>query len=484
MPAPARREAPPILSARPGQRRLRGHHAGPGPARRLQSIPDGHDRPSGAICPDDLNQAGLLLTALLILASSSAGCQPARPPLAQAPPPEVSVATPVARQVYDYSYYTGRTEAIESVDVRARVSGYLDKSFNKSAIAPDPAPGEPPPADGAAKPQARRILEGEEVQKGEILFRIDKRPYQAEYDRLRASIERDEALVKRTEAEYRRSVDLFRRNVLSREDFDKSEASYKEARATVEADKASLDRARLDLEFCDVTAPISGRVGRAMVTEGNLITASVANSPTLTTIVTQDPIFVYFRPDERSLLRFVRRRAQDRSLSAATIRDAQIPVDLSLADEGDAYPYHGTIDFSDNQVDPSTGTINVRGRFDNKGKQLTPGLFARVRIGSPEPHDALLIPERAIQSDQNKKYVWVVDKDGTVGRKDITLGDQPGALREVTEGLEAGDRIIVRGMQRARDGLKVDAKPAAFDDMGNVITGETKTPSPDAPKRD
>lgn len=409
------------------------------------------------------------LTALASLFVLAFGCQPSRPPLAQAPPPTVSVAPPIVRSIHDHSYFTGRTEAVESVEVRARVSGYLDKAFNTSVIAPDPRPGDPPPEEGAARPQGRRILEGEEVQKGEILFRIDKRPYQAEYDRLRASIERDDAQVKRTEADYRRSVDLLRRNVLSREDFDKSEASYREAKAAVEADRASLERARLDLEFCDVAAPISGQVGRAQITEGNLITAGPTGSPTLTTIVSQDPIFAYFRPDERSLLRFIRRRAKDEALSGEAIRDAKIPVDLSLSDEGDEYPYHGVLDFADNQVDPSTGTINVRGRFDNQNKQLAPGLFARVRISSPDTHDALLVPDRAIQSDQNKKYVWVVGPNGEAARRDVSIANQTGGLREVADGLKADDRVIVRGMQRARDGLKVDAQPAAFDDKGNVI---------------
>jgi RND family efflux transporter MFP subunit len=243
-----------------------------------------------------------------------------------------------------------------------------------------------------------------------------------------------------------------------------------------------MDRAALDVEFCDVTAPIDGRVGRVQVTEGNLIAAGATGSPTLTTIVSQDPIYVYFRPDERSLLEYLRRRSENLDLSAKTIQEAKIPVDLSLADTGDDYPYHGVIDFADNQVDPSTGTITVRGAFDNSQKQLTPGLFARVRIGSPNTHPALLIPERAIQSDQNRKYVWVVRDDGTVDRRDITLSNQPGALREATKGLKADDRVIIRGMQRARDGAKVVAEAARFDDRGNVIVGEG--PSTASSKRD
>lgn len=407
------------------------------------------------------------------------GCRPNRPALVEAPPPAVSVAQPIARSIYDYSYFTGRTEAIDSVEVRARVSGYLVQAFNKAPIEPANAEKSQDPQD-----KVRQIVEGEEVRQGEVLFRIDPRPYQADYDRLQATIDRDEALVKRNEADYRRNADLFRRNVLSREDFDKSEASYKEAKAMVEADRASLARARLDLDFCDVTAPISGRVGRVQITEGNLVNAGPTGSPVLTTIVSQDPIFVYFKPDERSLLRFIRRRTQDQALSSAAIRDAKIPIELALSDEGDAYPYRGVIDFADNTVDPTTGTINVRGLFDNASKQLTPGLFARVRIGSPTPHDALLIPERAIQSDQNKKYVWFVDPSGDVARRDVTLGASQGSLREITQGLEASDRIIIRGMQRARDGLKVNAQTAGFDDMGNVIADEAGTPSTHATGRD
>ncbi len=400
-----------------------------------------------------------VLTCLIV------GCQSEAPTPKNAPAIPVTVAFPLTREVIDYGSYTGRTQAIDSVEVRARVSGYLDKSFNNSKIEPEPMPGQ----SNVGLKAAKQVGEGQEVEVGDLLFRIDKRPYRAEYDRLQAQIERDEARLKKTEADFRRSVDLFRRGVLSREDYDKSEAEYSESKAGIDADRAALERARLDLEFCDVTAPISGRIGRAMVTEGNLISTGPTGSPVLTTIVSQDPIFVYFKPDERSMLKFVKERAPNAGIDPQNIRDARITVELGLADEGDLYPYQGVIDFADNQVDPSTGTITVRARFDNPKRQLTPGLFCRVRIPDQKPHAGLLVPEQAIVSEQTNKYVWLVGADDVVKRQDVTLGNRLGRLREIKEGLKANDRVIIRGLQRARPDIKVVPELLAFDDEGRVV---------------
>lgn len=393
---------------------------------------------------------GPIAGAALLAVALGAGCKPEAAALAKTAAPKVTVAHPLTKEVVDYEYYpNGRLQAIESVEVKARVSGYLEKVL---------------------------FTPGTEVAKGTALFEIDKRPYQATLDRAVAQLERDEATVKRAEADYRRSVDLFRRGTLSREEFDKAEADFSAAKAAGAADKAAIDQAKLDLEFCTVVAPITGRISREQITPGNLVTAGATGSPTLTTLVSQDPIYVYFNPSERDVLRFLKERVPGEGIEPSKLRAANIPVELGLADEENTYPYKGVIDFADNQIDPSTGTLSVRARFDNPKRLLTPGLFARVRSPQGKPHDSLLVPDAAIGADQEIRYLWVVDDQGNVSRRDqkskpdpLVLGDRQGPLREVKGGLKAGEWVIVNGVQRARDGGRVDPVRATIDDAGNVV---------------
>jgi RND family efflux transporter MFP subunit len=393
------------------------------------------------------SKAVAALTALFGL--TLAGCQSESPSLAQTPRLTVTVAAPLEREIFDYTEFTGRTEAINEVQVQARVSGYLTRV---------------------------RFQEGTEVEKDQPLFEIDKRPYQAELDRAQAQLKADQARLEIATITFNRYQNLLARNAASREDFDRSLAERNEAAAAIDADKAAIARAQLDVDFCDIKAPVAGRTGRALITEGNLITIPVGGSSTLTTIIPQDPMYVYFDVPERNVIRYLE-RARERSVSPSSIKQANIAVEMGLA-EGEAYPFRGTLDFVDNTVDPSTGTMKVRAVFLNPDRRLTAGLFARVRIPEPETHRALLLPERALGTDQGLKFVWIVNPQGTVERREVTLGTRRGGLREVVSGLQPDDRVVITGIQRVREGAEVEVRLVTFDEeTGAEVTAEAAGPA-------
>lgn len=372
---------------------------------------------------------------------SMTGCEKAKPPVVKPPDLNVSVTRPVVREIKDIDEFTGRTEAVGFVEVRARVGGYLQKVAFK---------------------------EGSEVKAGDLLFEIDPRPFQAEVDRAQAKLMSDEARLRELSAEYARNKILHDRRALSLEELQQSEAAKDVAAANIAADKAELEKARLDLEFSRITAPVAGRVSRAEVTEGNLISGQITGSPTLTTIVPQSPIYVYFDVDERRFLEYLRDMAV-REASLDKIAEAEIKVRLSLSDTTE-FPFEGVVDFADNRVNASTGTLRVRAVFDNSKRLMTPGLFSRLRIESKQAHSAVLIPDIAILTDQGLKYVWVVDANGVVARRDVRLGKSVQGVREVLEGLSPDDTVIVLGIQRVREGATVVPKTVAFDDFGRVVT--------------
>lgn len=353
------------------------------------------------------------------------GCsrlQPAPPP---AKPPAVLVALPIGREVTDYEDVTGRTDAVDTVEVRARVTGYLKKVHFE---------------DGAT------------VQEGDPLFQIDPDPYEAELARAGANVSQGEARVKRMDADSRRMTSLLSRSAASQADLDKMQGDLDEARAMLDAAKATRKLAEINLAYTRVLAPFSGVVSRRFVDPGNLVKA---DETTLTSIIRVDPIYVYFAVDERTLLR-VRRTMREGQFE--TTADQRVRIRVGLADEEGRFPHEGEIDFVDNRVDPETGTLRLRGVISNSEKLLSPGLFVRVRVQVGKPYPAILVPERALGSDQGQKFLYVVDDDNQATQRQVKVGSLHGGLRVVTEGLEPGERIIVSGLQRVRPGMQVDPK--------------------------
>ncbi|MCI0462321.1 MAG: efflux RND transporter periplasmic adaptor subunit [Gemmataceae bacterium] len=365
----------------------------------------------------------------LVLTGMFSGCGPATPPVAQTPPPPVTVSQPLAREVTDYEDFTGRTEAVESVEVRARVWGYLAKINFK---------------------------DGTEVKKDDVLFEIDPRPYQADLDQAAARVHVAEAQVKFAEAEYKRNIKLRSSGAVSAEDVEKSLAQRDSAKASLASGQADVAQKKLDLDFTKVIAPISGRASRTQITEGNLIQAGATGSTLLTTLVSMDPMYAYFDVDERTVLR-IQKLIREGKLPSTQVKDAKVPVLLGLANE-EGHPHQGIIDFVDNKVDPSTGTIRVRGVFDNKERILTAGLFVRIRLPIGNPHQALLVTERALGTDQGQKFLYTINDKNEVVFRPVNLGALHDGLRVIAEGLKQGERVIVNGLQRVRPGATVDPK--------------------------
>lgn len=360
------------------------------------------------------------LILLTVLCTLTFGCKSEPPALVSPPPPAVTVSQPVEREVTDYDEYTGRTVAVEEVEVRPRVSGYLVKV---------------------------NFQEGTEVQKGTLLFQIDPRPLEAELAAAKGQVAQWEAKLARAEADVARYERLLPKGAASQKDLDTAIADRGEARAAIQSARAAVDTVALNLEFARMTAPISGRVGRALVTVGNLVDATTL----LTTIVSLDPMYAYFDADERTLLRNQQLIREGKRVSA---REGHTPVHLGLANE-EGFPHQGLIDFVDNRVDPTTGTIRVRGVFSNADRFLTPGLFVRVRLAGSNRYPALLVTDRAIGTDQGQKYLLVVNDKNVVEYRPVQAGRLHDGLRAIQAGLKPDDWVIVNGIQRARPGVTV-----------------------------
>ena len=346
------------------------------------------------------------------------------------PPPTVSVVQPVQREVIEWDEYIGRLESPESVEIRARVSGYLDKVHFK---------------------------EGKEVKKGDLLFTIDRRPYKADLDRAVADYERAQSQTELAKNDADRAQKLILTRAISTEDYDTKVKTYTSAQAAEKSAKATLDLATLNWEFTEIHAPIDGRISRAIVTEGNLISGGIsgAGATLLTTIVSLNPLYLYGDADERAILKYRRLSQEGKRVSA---RDAEIPAEMALADET-GFPHRGYMDFVDNRVDPNTGTIRARGVFSNADHSLSPGFFARIRIPGSGKYPALLIPDRALGSDQAQKFVYVINAEKKAEFRPVKIGPMIDGLRVVKEGLKPGEPIIVEGLLRVRPGVVVDARP-------------------------
>jgi RND family efflux transporter MFP subunit len=364
--------------------------------------------------------AGLALAALV------AGCTPA----ARAPdkkPSEVVVTTPITDEVTDYQDFTGRLDALKTVDIRARVSGFVLSAPFK---------------------------EGDEVREGNVLFLIDPASYGADVNLASANLKlakADQNLQQKIAARARK---LIGDQAMAQEDYDTAVATWEKSRATVEAMGATKDRAQLYLDWTRVTAPLSGRISRRLVDPGNLVTA---DNTILTTLVNDQQLYAYFDVDERTYLELVGTREAGKSSLPAGLR---FPVLMRLANE-DEFGRSGIVDFIDNRVSASTGTIRMRAVFENPKGLLRSGLFVRIRLPIGKPYRALLVPDEALLSDQGKKYVFVVNDSDEVVYRPVALGQETKGLRVIKEGVSAGERVIITGMQRVRQGAKVQVKVQA-----------------------
>jgi RND family efflux transporter MFP subunit len=390
----------------------------------------------------------LLPAAALVgaLALSACARNEATESRAAPPAPQVTVAAAISREITDSGEFTGRFEAVEHVELRPRVSGYIS-SVN--------------------------FKEGSEVKKGDVLFVIDPRPYQAERDRAAAGLAQARSQLALARSEQERATKLLAQHALSQEEYDTRSAGNEQAQANVGAAKAALDSAALNLEFTRVTAPISGRISRALVTAGNFVT----NGQTpLTTLVSLDPIYVTFDGDEQEYLKYIRlaRGVSARLHEGATYekaigtQEAGSPVHVGLANEN-GFPHQGVMVFVDNALDPMTGTIRGRALLNNHDREFTPGLFARIRLMGASEHAAVLVNDSAIGTDQTVRYVLVVGKENKVEYRPVQLGPVVDGLRVVQSGLSAGETIVVNGLQRVRPGAQVAPQRVA---MGEPRRGQ------------
>jgi multidrug efflux system membrane fusion protein len=349
--------------------------------------------------------AGTFTAFHLDRASSAQAAQPM-------PAAEVDVAPVIARTITDWQGYSGRLEAIDKVEVRPLVSGTIVAVYFK---------------------------DGSLVKKGDPLFTIDPRPYQAEVDRAAAQLAAAQAQTNYASTDFARAQRLIGDNAIAKRDFDEKDNNARSAVANLKAAQAALETAQLNLSYTRVVAPVAGRVSRAEMTVGNIVSAG-ANSAVMTTLVSVSPIYASFNVDEQTYLQYL---AHDSKSS--------VPVHLGLANE-DGYSRDGVIDSVDNQLDTTSGTIRVRARFDNKDGSLLPGLFARVEVGGGSPHPAVLVDDRAIGTDQDKKYVMVVDAQDHAQYREVQPGTLHDGLRVIASGLKPGERIVVNGLQRVRPG--------------------------------
>jgi RND family efflux transporter MFP subunit len=351
-----------------------------------------------------------------------AACGRTAPPAA--PPPGVTVAEVLEQEINEWDEFSGRIEAVGAVEIRPRVSGYIERVA---------------------------FAEGKEVNKGDVLFIIDPRPYEAELARAVADLARARTRASLAEREVERAQRLVAVEAISREEFDTRTSAEAESKASIAAAAAAVATARLNVEWTRVRSPIAGRVSRAEVTAGNLVQAGPPTATLLTTVVSLDPVYVYFEGDEQTYLRYGElARAGTRPSS----RDQRNPIQMGLANE-QGFPYTGYVDFVDNQLNPQTGTIRARAVFSNKERIFTPGLFARLKLVGSARYRAVLVLDRAIGTDQDKKFVLVLRPDSTVEYRPVQLGRLVDGMRIVRAGLQAGDRIVINGLQRVRPGMKV-----------------------------
>jgi multidrug efflux system membrane fusion protein len=351
---------------------------------------------------------------------------------AAAPPPKVTVAKPIERTIVDQDEYVGRFVPVDVVEIRARVSGYLDRIH---------------------------FIDGQIVKQGDLLFTIDKRPFQNTVDQARANLETAKSNLSFTQSDLTRAQQLVRERTISEQIYEQRMQAFRNSQASVAANEAMVRQAELDLEYTDLKAPITGRIGDRRVTQGNLVTGGAGGNTTmLATIVSIDPIRFEFTFDEASLLRYQRLAAgrnEVAGLGGTTVR-------LKLLDETE-FSHSARMDFVDNVIDRASGTIRGRAQLANSDSLFTPGMFARVQVPASAPYQALMVPDAAIGSEQARKFVYLIDQDNVARLRYVTLGQLIDDLRVIKEGLSAGDRVVVNGLMRVRQGVKVtpEEQPAS-----------------------
>ncbi|HEY6755636.1 MAG TPA: efflux RND transporter periplasmic adaptor subunit [Pseudolabrys sp.] len=377
------------------------------------------------------------LAIALAIATLVASCGERQQQSGGPPPPAVTFAKPIKRTVVDYDEYVGRFTAINAVEIRARVSGYLDKLHFK---------------------------DGQLVKQGDLLFTIDKRPFQNALDQARANLVQAQSNLAFTESDYTRGQQLVRDKTITDQTFEQRAQAFRNARASVTNNEAAVRQAELDLEFTELRAPINGRIGDRRVSPGNLVTGGTGGNTTLlAAIVSTDPIYFEFTFDEASYLRYQRLASAGQDVAS---RNTGVPVALKLIDESD-FDHEGRMDFVDNVIERSTGTIRGRAVVANTNEIFTPGMFARVRVPGTSPYEALLVPDAAIGTEQARRFVMVVDDQDTAQPRYVTLGQvTKDGLRAIKDGIGPDDRVVVSGLMQARPGQKVrpeeqGAKPAA-----------------------
>jgi multidrug efflux system membrane fusion protein len=371
--------------------------------------------------PRSVRTPALLIVAAFALAGCGQGQQPAQ---GQPPPPTVTVAKPAQRPIVDHDEYVGRFVAVDSVEVRARVSGYLE---------------------------AVHFKDGDTVKQGDLLFTIDRRPFQTALEQARANVAQARANLAFTESDLARAQQLVRDRTITEQTFDQRTQAKRVAEASVAANEAAVRQAELDLQFTELRAAVTGRIGDRRVSPGNLVTGGTGTTTLLATIVSTDPIRFEFTFDEASLLRYERLSKQSKDGEAW---GAATPVMLKLIDEKD-FAHRGRMDFIDNVIDRASGTIRARAVFANSDGLFTSGMFARVQVPGSLPYEALLVPDAAIGTEQARKYVLTVGDDNVVKQQYVSLGEVHDDMRVVKSGIAANDRVIVNGLLRARPGAKV-----------------------------
>jgi membrane fusion protein, multidrug efflux system len=361
----------------------------------------------------------LLLAGLISLAAVEPGLAQTAPP-----PPPVTVAKPVVKEIVEYDDFIGRFEAVDEVDIRARVTGYVDQIH---------------------------FVDGAIVKAGDPLFTIDQRPYKAALDEAQASLEAGKARLDFAKGDLARAEDLRKTGNISGQIFDERAQLVATAKADVDRAAATLNRAQLDLQFTEIRAPISGRLSHRLVSLGNLVTA---NDTILTNIVSMDPINFYFDVDERSYLAY-----QKLATGSLRVSSNSAPNEVKVATSNESEPTHvGHVDFTENRLDAASGTMRARAVFDNKELMLVPGLFGRISILGSDHYKGILLPEEALGTDQDRRVVFVVGEDGTVTMQPVRIGSRVDGYRVIREGLKGDETVVVNGLVRVRPGIKVTPK--------------------------